>query len=288
MATKKTPKGAIKEFFEGFSLKRGRPSVSPSDGAVSQVEKSAKIHEDIPDVRMDLAAEFEEAMETGMSADAEKALEDFDKNMQVYFKDFREKVTKQLKKVIRKVDDRLNDLTGRVRELEEECVRKDECIQEMKKLHIEVNRVAQYTLKDNVRILGLPEKKTEDCREVVCALVSDKVKVQLEPKDVSIAHRLVKPEKQQHKPIIAKLKDRTQRLDILKKRKILKGSGITIMEDITKANLQLTRDAEDSGVFEAVWFWNGRVHALAKGYPKDKLTLTLFDDFEKYRKQPKD
>ena len=84
--------------------------------------------------------------------------------------------------------------------------------------------------------------------------------------------------------MIAKIKDRTQRQAVLKNRKRLKGSGISIAEDMTRDNLKLMQDAEASEVFQSVWFSNGKVRAIRKGdIKKNIVILNLFDNFENYR-----
>jgi hypothetical protein len=49
-----------------------------------------------------------------------------------------------------------------------------------------------------------------------------RLNVRIAPADISAAHRLPKSEKQKFKPTIVHFKDRTQRMDVLKRRKILK------------------------------------------------------------------
>jgi hypothetical protein len=66
------------------------------------------------------------------------------------------------------------------------------------------------------------------------------------PADISATHRLPSKQPNKTKHIIVRLKDRTLRQDILSKQKELKGTGRSIAEDMTRENVHLLKDAEDS------------------------------------------
>jgi hypothetical protein len=64
------------------------------------------------------------------------------------------------------------------------------------------------------------------------------------------------------------------RQNILWARKALKGSSISIADDMTRENLKLMRQAEESRLFEAVWFVNGKVKAKdRKGKKESNLNI---------------
>ena len=98
MPPKKQPKGRIKSFFA--SKKRSRPSTGSSQesgGAVSQVTKSAKMASpSMKDLQKDLLKEFDDVSES----EDEMLLDTLDKTMDVCFREFKEKIRAQLKKVI--------------------------------------------------------------------------------------------------------------------------------------------------------------------------------------------
>jgi hypothetical protein len=63
----------------------------------------------------------------------------------------------------------------------------------------------------------------------------------------------------------------------------LKGSGISIQEDMTKDNVKLVKEAERSCCFSSVWFANDKVHAKDK--KGNNYVLNLFDDFAEVIRQ---
>ena len=84
--------------------------------------------------------------------------------------------------------------------------------------------------------------------------------------------------------MIVRFKDRSQRYEILRNRAKLKRSGRSIAEDMTRDNVTLMRQAEESNCFQSVWFTNGKVKASdAKG---GYYILNMYDDFQEIRKRP--
>ena len=273
----KTPTTGFKSFFSG--RKRGPPSTDSSEGTISQTKKSTKVSEDnMKDIQADLLAEFDEHSDS----EEEVIMENFDKTMEKYFHEFKDRIRAQLKSALSKMTARMEELEKRITALESERADRDN---EMLKVKSVQNRQAQYIKKDHCRMFGVAENKGEDCRKLVCEILSKKVNVPIIPEDISVAHRVKKSKRQTHRPIIIRFKDRTQRFEILKQRKRLKNSGISIAEDITLDNLNLIREAENSGYFESVWFWNGKVCAKDKADKTKTYELNLHEDFESVRKR---
>ena len=81
--------------------------------------------------------------------------------------------------------------------------------------------------------------------------------------DVENAHPL--PVGKGSKPsIIVRLRSRKIRDEILSKRKVLKGSGVSISEDLTKLNVQLMSQLRNDERVENTWSSNGRVYAKVR------------------------
>jgi len=274
MNEEKTPGNPITNYFT-LNKKRERPSTSSSqEGTVSKKPSVRREEEGMMDLQSNLMEEFDKCM---TDSETDSAVNHIDKQMEKCFREFKDQIRDMLKNVLSKVNSRMNVLEDKVKELEGKAKNIGES---NRRLQIDLNRQIQYSKKDNLRIFGLEEKTDENCREEISNLVKTKLKVKILPADISTAHRLPKTQKQKHKSMIVRFKDRTQRREILKVRKLLKGTGISIGEDITRDNMTLIQDAEKSGRFESVWFHNGKV--LAKNI-KDKKrvhTLDLFVDFD--------
>ena len=285
MSSEKTPTHrTLYSFWESVrGKKRGAPSTgSSTEGTVSKAQRTDSV--DLEDMasaglKKDLLEDFEsDLMDT---ATTEHVVDGFEKHMETCFQQFRDQIRSSLKKVITAMNEKINTLTERLDNFIKEQRDKDSGAgsQELEKLKIELNRQAQYSRKDNLRMFGVAENEGEDCRQVVCDVIARKLDVHILPSDIAVAHRLPKSRKQTHPPIIIRFKERQVRWDILKVRKKLKGSGISIAEDMTQDNFKLMMDAQESGCFTSVWFSNGRVKASDR--KKKTHTLNLFDDFKR-------
>lgn len=289
MSDEKTPtQRTLRNLFA--TRKRGPPSTgSSTEGTTSKVTKKISLEKEMEnqDIQKDLLRELEDGTEDTMAECV--ILGDFEKHIEKCFKEFKVQIREQLKQVVSKMNDKIKVLEARVEVCEKELALAAErseqiCPKEIEQIKVELNRQAQYSRKDNLRIFGKAESKDEDCKQVVCDLIKNSLKVKIVPSDISAAHRLPKSGKQKHPPIIIRLKDRSQRQEILKVRKLLKGSGISVSEDMTRENVQLVKDAEVSGYFTSVWFANGKVKA-ADG-KNNKYTLNIFDNFPEIAKKP--
>ena len=100
------------------------------------------------------------------------------------------------------------------------------------------------------------------------SVIRDKLHVQCNLGDIAAAHPV--PLKSQasttpqHPMFIVRFRDSMKRDEVLRSRRVLKGTNISISEDLTNLNLQLlTRVRNDSRVQNS-WSWNGRVFAIGK------------------------
>ena len=89
------------------------------------------------------------------------------------------------------------------------------------KLHAVKNE--QYSRKYNLKIYGINESKDESCSEKICATVKAKLDVNLERKQIATAHRIAGREGKA-RPLLVRLHKHDTKMEILKKRRILKGT----------------------------------------------------------------
>ena len=135
-------------------------------------------------------------------------------------------------------------------------------------IKIQVNDLEQYGRRSNIRIFGISIHENENCAEKVVAVLKDKLNYhELTVSDIENAHPL--PTKsasadQNAKPaVIVRMKSRQVKEAILKKRRALKGTGITISEDLTTLNvLLLNRLRNDSRVVDS---WSDSPYTVKGG-----------------------
>ncbi len=139
------------------------------------------------------------------------------------------------------------------------------------------NDLEQYSRRESIRISGFPDNPHESaakCEENVCNFVNDKLKlpVKITPSDIAAAHRLGGSSRHSKpRQVIVKFVSRKLRDRVIGARRVLKGSGITISEDLTKMNYQLLQRARDFNTVESAWSSYGRIICLLKN--KSKVSI---------------
>ena len=129
----------------------------------------------------------------------------------------------------------------------------------------QANQNAQYSRINNLRWYGLSEKKDKlhlDFQD----MVNDKLGIDnFKSEDIEAIHRLGKFTKKQAKPrpVIVRLR-RNDRDRIMMVKKKLAGSGMSLMEDLTKANLQFYNQVKNHPVVQNVWSDHGKIVICVK------------------------
>jgi FtsZ-binding cell division protein ZapB len=280
-----------------FKRKRNNSSTSSISPDKEHIKKKAKAEGEIDPVHEineesdSILAELEDSEpETDMAESGEegsvvkKLIEEFNKKFEEKMKTFREETTDLIGGLLDSAVRDIDHLKKEVKILKREntCLKEEvsELRNSQQELKIEINRAEQYSRKDNVRIVRLNEKPQENTREAVCLMYRTELEVIVKPEDIGACHRLPSNNKDQPRPIIVRFRDRFTKENVMRARRKLKGKGITISDDITKENLKLMNRARNSGVFESVWFFNGKVRATKNSDAK-RVVLELFLDFTK-------
>ena len=148
-----------------------------------------------------------------------------------------------------------------------------------------INDLEQYSRKNNIRISGMPESGFETAEEtievVVKKLNTTMRNLDLRYEDIDIAHRLGKKKKDIHRQIIVKFNSRLKRDEILRQRRILKGTDIFIKEDITPLNqevLACMRKKQPDEVDQA-WSKGGRLYYKHKS-DTNTIILVPYEEFQ--------
>ena len=135
------------------------------------------------------------------------------------------------------------------------------------------NNNEQYSRRNNFRMYGVPEEKGENVFQVVADIIVSKLK---DMKDFRIhhidaAHRLgsqittvlKEGEKPPPRPIIVRL-GRSFRDRIIRRKSDLKGTRMSIIEDLTKTNFQLYHSVKSHEIVESIWTTEGKIMILVK------------------------
>jgi hypothetical protein len=144
----------------------------------------------------------------------------------------------------------------------------------------------QFSRKNNLKIMGIPEKPTENSWALVKEFMNS-VHVQLDDRELVAVHRI--PGKGDIRPIIVKVLNPNVKAKIMKKRSDVKnlGRGKKLVDDVTKANTALISDLNKFQEIDSAWYFNGAVYAKMKSTDR-KVKFDITDDLpSKIRKNSK-
>ncbi|XP_034231494.1 protein unc-13 homolog C-like [Thrips palmi] len=150
----------------------------------------------------------------------------------------------------------ITSLRETVEKLSEELADKDQQIQQLETaVKVGLDEREQYSRRNNVRIFGVKEQSNEDTNNLVIDLAK-KMGVHLEHYHIDRSHRIGKAG-ERPRPIIVKFVSYAERSSLFSAKKRLKGTGVTIREDLTKMRMDLLKTAVSHYSNNAVWTIDG-------------------------------
>lgn len=130
---------------------------------------------------------------------------------------------------------------------------------EIEEIREEKENMEQYSRRNNLRIFGVQEKETENTQEIVVKLIEEKLKYKINPEEIESCHRVSTKSTNKSRPILLKLTTNKTKNDIYYKKKALKGTKITIREDLTSHRKELVKTAVEHFGSKTVWSQNGKI-----------------------------
>lgn len=183
-------------------------------------------------------------------------------------------------KVINRIDERLSAretyVDNRLDELQEENI----------SLRAKTDDLEQRSRLENLRIFGIPEKAGENTDNLVID-VATKLQVPITTASIGRSHRVGPKKPGSTRAIIVKFVSFAERQKLFAAKKKLKGSGITIKEDLTNIRQSILQKALKQFTNQSIWTQNGVIvikldnvyHRIQTMKELDDLT-TLEEDEE--------
>lgn len=185
-----------------------------------------------------------------------------------------------------KLNDIIEQHEGRLHDVEVKMEKKEKKLEELQreiagkenriaKLESAANDLQQYSRRSSLRIFGVKEEPNEDTDQIVCDIATKKLGVPLSRDDIDRSHRTGKRDGKHPRSIIAKFCTYRKRNEIIKARKKLKKTGITIQEDLTPLNTKLYAMTYKSPKVKAAWTHDGRVIASVEATGGKLITKVI-------------
>lgn len=133
------------------------------------------------------------------------------------------------------------------------------------------DEIEQYQRRNSLRIFGIPEKQGENTDEIVLS-VAARLKVDIREEDIDRSHRVGHGQASNRpRPIIVKFVSYRRRSLLYGAKRHLKGSGITVREDLTASRLKVLRAAITRYGEANVWTQDGTV-VILEGEERHRVT----------------
>ena len=129
---------------------------------------------------------------------------------------------------------------------------------------------AQYSRINNLRWHGVKEVKGENLHQRFVDMVTDKLSIHdFKVDDIEAIHRLGSYRKKSDapRPVIVRLR-RRMRDEIMSHKKNLAKTGMSLMEDLTKTNLQLYNRIKNHPMVKSAWTNHGKILISVKDSEK--------------------
>lgn len=179
---------------------------------------------------------------------------------------FKDELLKTIKDAVHEsLGEIVNDLKAKVSSMEQRMDNLEEQLSHLQsQIHLigaKANDNEQYSRRHNVRIMGFPEEKGEDCVAKVAKFCKETMKLEtISPAEIDRAHRVGKPSHNKHRAIIVHLQSHHRKLDIMKNKKQLRGTNFFVNEDLTKDNQRLFSKARKLPKVKSAWTRDGTIY----------------------------
>jgi len=126
----------------------------------------------------------------------------------------------------------------------------------------------QYSRRNNVRILGFKPNEREGCRSAAVRFIKNVLKVSsVCNDDIEVAHMAAglsesTANQQRRLSMVVRFCRRDKRDQVIRSRRILKGTHYAVTEDLTTLNVKTMNRLRNSDEVRATWSWNGKIYAI--------------------------
>lgn len=156
-----------------------------------------------------------------------------------------------------------------ISELKSALVKRDEKIEA---LEAKVDELEQYQRRQCLRIFGVEEQEAEDTDKLVME-VGKRIGVDVNIMDIDRSHRIGRRDvgNDRPRPIIVKFVSYRKRSEVFKNKRLLKKTGVTIREDLTRIRHNILKEAITKFGVNNVWTQDG-VIIVNRGGSKRRVT----------------
>jgi len=214
--------------------------------------------------------------------------EKFAKQESILF-DFGQKLDKchvSLEKIAKQTEEALSNMKQSIQKLERTC---EDVYSRFDRTDTITEELEMYTRRNSIRIFGLEEDVAtkdnngifvyEDSVKKAISFFKDKLEVDINVSQIDRVHRIGKQTRDPRfmRQLIVKFVSHLDKERVIRNRKKLKGTKISVSEDLTNGRAQFLKFLHKHNSVTASWSNDGRIMAIING---EKHLLTGYDQFE--------
>lgn len=155
----------------------------------------------------------------------------------------------------------------------------NEAISQKEKVEVTIEKIDQENRKANLRIFSFKEKHKENTTEEIIKFLNSKMSLKLNKEDIELCYRIGKKTDTKTRGIFIKLKSYETKEGIYSRKKLLKGTGVIIREDLTQNKVQILNKCIEKFGLKNVWTGNGKIYYQVNNQVSIIRNIT---DFKRY------
>lgn len=163
--------------------------------------------------------------------------------------------------LVSELNNKISDIIDKVDSVQKHC---EENSNKISAAELKIDSLEQYSRRNNIRIFGIAESATESTDEIVLEFVKNKLGIELSANDIERSHR-VGQLTDKNRALLVKFASYRSKSKIFQVKKRLKGSGISIAEDLTRARLTVYQEAKRVHGKNKAWTRDGKIFWEDKG-----------------------
>ena len=191
-----------------------------------------------------------------------------------------EKLEKQIEENTANIVELTQKVNNSAEEFEQYKAKVEQLENSKSRLNNELNNVEQYSRRNNIRIFGIPELPDEDTNQIVQILrefARKSLEIDISESEFDQSHQVGTAKDDGKRLLLVKFTRHDVKEKVIKARRKLKGTKITITEDLTRINNQLLRVATEHDSVAQTWSWDGKNFGIPKDTNTVKVIHTLAD-----------
>lgn len=176
--------------------------------------------------------------------------------------DFVKELSKSLaESICKKFEQKIEEISEEITEIKLEFQEfKRNVAENEARYQYKLNSLEQGIRNKNIVVFGLPEKKDEAIEKHLLDILNSKLKLNLTAGHIERGYRFGKKQRNKPRGVVITFREFKMKNKIYSMKKELKGTGLTIKEDLTSQNLKILNQAASKYGFKNVWSKNGVIY----------------------------